>query len=170
MKKILLLTSLFLCLLMYNDHYIKASESTNTNVKVDSTLTEQNIFMVLLRNNIKYPEVVLSQIMIETGYLKSRLCRKNNNLLGMTVPSKRETTALNESGYAKYANWFECIADYKLYQDFVFSKHTFTSKNQYIAYLQKNYAKSPNYKSRLIQLSKEYELRNPYNFMFYTTL
>lgn len=121
-------------------------------------------------NDIKYPEVVLSQIMIETGNLTSKLCKINNNLLGMTVPSKRETTALNNKGFAKYENWFSSILDYKLYQDFVFSHKNITNKKQYIAYLHKNYAKSPTYKNKLTNLSNKYELRNSYNIMFYTNL
>ena len=117
---------------------------------------------MLLLNNIKYPEVVISQIMIETGWLTSRLCKVNNNLLGMTVPSKRETTAINEKGFAKYTSWIECILDYKMYQDYIFSRNHITSKKQYIAYLHKNYAKSPTYKKRITELSKTYELKNSF--------
>ena len=119
---------------------------------------------MLLLNNVKYPEVVLSQIMIETGYLTSKLCKVNNNLLGMMVPSKRETTAINNKGFAKYTNWIDCILDYKLYQDYILSRNKIDTKKEYIAFLHKNYAKSPNYKKRLTELSKDYELRNPYNF------
>ena len=100
----------------------------------------------------------------------TKLCKINNNLLGMTVPSKRETTALNNKGFAKYENWFSSILDYKLYQDFVFSHKNITNKKQYIAYLHKNYAKSPTYKNKLTNLSNKYELRNSYNIMFYTNL
>lgn len=167
MKKIMLCLSLFLCIVLCNS-YNNSTASENTSqatVKVDSTLSEQNIYLALLINNIKYPEVVLSQIMIETGYLNSKLCKLNHNLLGMMVPSKRETTAINEKGFAKYLTWFDCISDYKLYQDFVFSRNNIQTKTQYIAYLHRNYAKSPNYKKRLTQLSKEYELRNPSNYL-----
>lgn len=164
MKKILLLLVLFVCLIATNQ-FLKADELTKSKVSaVDSALTENNIYVMLLINNIKYPEVVLSQIMIESGNLTSKLCKRNNNILGMTVATKRETTALNESGYAKYKSWFDCIVDYKFYQDLVFSKHKTMTKKQYIAYLHKNYAKSPTYKTKLTQMSKIYELRNTYNF------
>ena len=164
MKRVIILFSL-LCLLMVGTHYIKADEKAATTLvsKMD-TLNETNIYLALLMNNIKYPEVVISQVMIESGWLTSRLCKVNHNLLGMTVPEKRETTAINKSGYAKYYTWFDCILDYKLYQDYVLKKHHITNRKQYIAFLHKNYAKSPTYKTRLTQLSKTYELRNPYNF------
>ena len=165
MKRTMIISSL-LCLLMVGTHYIKASENPKTEIsthKMDS-LNEANIYLALLMNNVKYPEVVISQIMIETGWLTSRLCKANNNLLGMMVPSKRETTAINEKGFAKYTSWIDCIMDYKMYQDYILSKNHITTKKQYIAFLHKNYAKSPTYKTRLTQLSKTYELKNPYNF------
>lgn len=167
MKKIIICLSAFLCLLMCNVKNSTLSAGENAKVetmRVDSTLTENNIYYMLLLNNVKYPEVVLSQIMIETGYLTSKLCKVNNNLLGMMVPSKRETTATNEKGFAKYLNWIDCILDYKLYQDYILSRNKIDTKNQYITFLHRNYAKSPSYKKRLIELSKQYELRNTYNF------
>jgi flagellum-specific peptidoglycan hydrolase FlgJ len=133
-------------------------------MRIDSTLSENNIYIMLLMNRIKYPEVVISQIMIETGYLTSKLCKANNNLLGMMVPSKRETTATNNKGFAKYTNWMDCISDYKLYQDYILSRNKIDNKKQYIAFLHRNYAKSPLYKKRLTELSNKYELRNTYNF------
>ena len=164
MKKIVITLSV-LCLLMIGTHYIQAGETdkgATTTLSTDS-LNEQNIYLALLLNDIKYPEVVISQIMIETGYLTSKLCKRNNNLLGMMVPSKRETTAINEGGYAKYTTWIDCILDYKLYQDYILSRHQITSRKQYIAFLHKNYAKSPTYKTRVTQLSELYILKNPFN-------
>ena len=167
MKKIIICLSAFLCLLMCNVKNCASNAGENAKVetmRVDSALTENNIYFMLLLNNVKYPEVVLSQIMIETGYLTSKLCKVNNNLLGMMVPSKRETTAINSKGFAKYPNWIDCILDYKLYQDYILSRNKIGTKKEYIAFLHRNYAKSPNYKKRLTELSKDYELRNPYNF------
>ena len=167
MKKIIICLSAFLCLLMCNleNSTSNAEETAKVEtMRIDSTLSENNIYIMLLMNNIKYPEVVISQIMIETGYLTSKLCKVNNNLLGMMVPSKRETTATNNKGFAKYTNWIDCILDYKLYQDYILSRNHIDNKKQYIAFLHRNYAKSPTYKKRLTELSNKYELRNPYNF------
>jgi uncharacterized FlgJ-related protein len=166
MKKIILYLTLFLCVvvLLHSDN---SKNNYKGNTHIDTTLNEQNVYLALLINNIKFPEVVISQIMIESGNLTSRLCKKNNNLLGMTVASKRETTALNKKGYAKYKSWLDCILDYKLYQDYILSKNQINNKNQYIVYLHKNYANAPDYKQKLTFLSKKYELRNSFN---YTTI
>jgi hypothetical protein len=141
--------------------YIKSnadSDVTNNSVAVftDSTLNEYNVYKALLFFDIKYPEIVMSQIKLESS-LTSNLCKNNNNLLGMTVPYKRNTTAINTKGFAKYKNWIECIIDYKLYQNYIFSKNNLDTKKKYIAYLHRNYAKSSNYKTQITNLSKKYE-------------
>lgn len=128
-------------------------------VFTDSTLNEENVYKALLFFKVKYPDVVISQINLESSHLKSKLCKSNNNLLGMTVPYKRNTTATNSKGFAKYNNWIECIIDYKLYQDYILSKNNLDTKKKYIAYLHKNYAKSSSYKTNLTNLSIEYETR-----------
>lgn len=142
--------------------------SENSDIKkesrIDSVLNETNVYSSLIKLGIKYPEVVMSQIMLESSNLTSRLCIKNNNLLGMTVASKRATTAINKSGYAKYRTWIESVIDYKLYQEYILSKHNLNTKKKYIAFLHKNYAKDKNYRNTLINMSKEYELRNTLNF------
>jgi uncharacterized FlgJ-related protein len=166
LKKLFICFCVFLCILLINTEQ-KAnsakSNEENTVLSIDSNLTEENIYISLMLNNIRFPQVVLSQIMIETGYLTSKLCKINNNLLGMMVPSKRETFAINNHGYAKYSDWFQCIADYKLYQDYIFARNNIQTKAQYIAFLHRNYAKSPDYKKKLIKLSNKYELRDTYN-------
>jgi uncharacterized FlgJ-related protein len=167
MKKTLLILTIILSFIgsgfiMFNSNNVETKYSYN-----DTTLNESNVYITLLRLNIKYPEVVMSQIMIESSHLTSRLCRKNNNLLGMTVPGKRQTTAINEEGYAKYKSWMDCVLDYKFYQDYIMSRHKLNTKSKYIAFLHKNYANSANYKSSLISMSKSYELRNPFNFINY---
>ena len=164
MKKLILAISIGLFIVL-GFSGIKAENNINKpkTATVDSALTENNVYTMLLLYNIKYPEVVMSQIMIESAYLKSKLTKRNNNILGMTVATKRQTTAVNKKGFAKYLNWIDCIYDYKLYQDYILSKNSIISKKQYISFLHRTYAKAPNYKSRLTELSKTYE-RNTLNF------
>lgn len=166
MKKLLITISVFVCLLFVQLKHLKADETPSKMEYVqDTVLSEDNVYLTLLFYNIKYPDVVMSQIMIESAYFTSKLFKSNNNLLGMTIPSKRQTTALNKNGkYAQYSSWIQSILDYKYYQDWVLSKNKIDNKKQYIAYLHKNYAKSPTYKSKLTKLSQNYELRNPHNF------
>ena len=167
MKKLFICLIVFLSLLSITDKNTHITEIPMLTQRVDSTLNEENIYVALLMKNIRFPKVVLSQIMIESGYLTSNLCKKNHNLLGMTVASQRETTALNEAGYAKYSNWFDCIEDYKLYQDYIFSKNDIKTEKQYISFLNRSYAKSPDYKQKLTYLSKRYEFQDKFTFLNY---
>lgn len=108
-------------------------------------LNKYNVILILKYYDIKYPDIVLSQSLIESGNFSSKLCYKYHNLFGMNVPSKRLTTAINNSGYAKYNNWIESIGDYKLYQEYIITNNCITSRKEYLQYLRKNYAESPNY-------------------------
>ena len=161
MKKILLIISLF-TLLFAASSYMDFNKSTDKieYSTTDSVLNENNVYLTLLAMEIKYPDIVMSQIMLESSHLTSRLCVKNNNLLGMTVPSKRPTMAINKIGYAKYNSWMDCIMDYKLYQDYVLSNFNINNKSKYVSFLQRNYAKSKDYKHNLLKLSKNYEIKN----------
>jgi len=165
MKKILLIISISLCVLFgaTNFAFKTIGDSRTEALKADSVLSEQNVYFAIIALGIKYPDVAMAQVMIESGSLTSKLCKKNNNLAGMTVPSIRETTAINKTGFAKYASWLQSIIDYKMYQDYIFSKHKITSKKQYIAFLHKHYAKSPTYKAAVTKLAKYYSNLNPLN-------
>lgn len=69
--------------------------------------------------NIKFPEVFIQQVIVETGELSSLICLENNNLTGMKFPYKRTTTAIgSQRGHALYKHWIESIRDYALWQDF----------------------------------------------------
>ncbi len=68
--------------------------------------------------NISHADVVVQQIILETGNLTSAICLENNNLFGMKEPRVRETTALGtKRGHAYYKNYIESIKDYKLWQE-----------------------------------------------------
>lgn len=71
------------------------------------TLTLDNVLREIKRQEIKFPEVVLRQCILETGYLKSNICKKYNNLFGFYYISD----------YLKFNNWKESIAYYKKFQD-----------------------------------------------------
>lgn len=58
----------------------------------------------------------------ESGFdgTRSAYALKYNNLTGMRYPSRRETTAkrMGYSFYSVYENWFDCMADFKIYVDY----------------------------------------------------
>ena len=68
-----------------------------------TTLTVENLRKELNIQNVPYPEIVIAQSIIETGYFKSKLCVKYNNILGLRT----------KKGYKHYNSWKDCVADYK---------------------------------------------------------
>lgn len=67
-------------------------------------LTIENIISELKRNDIQYIDIVVRQIIWETGHLKSRKCLKDNNLFGFNGKVK------------KFDKWEDSIKYYKLWQ------------------------------------------------------
>jgi uncharacterized FlgJ-related protein len=97
---------------------------------------------------IKFPEMVFKQAMLESGWLKSRLAKKQNNLFGMKMPRKRETfaTKKGKNNYAYYESWAHSVADYKLYQD----NRNITDINSFLS--NSKYSQTHNYKERLMAI------------------
>jgi hypothetical protein len=136
-------------------------------IKANETpLTSENLKLEINRQDIFCPNEVYAQMQLESGRLGSYLSKKANNLLGMRFPFKRATSAIglflpaknqivygtqdellkyrSENNYAVYANWQDCVKDYKLWQ-----KECFKLKDKYLAFLGTYYAEDSNYISKI---------------------
>lgn len=106
------------------------------------TFTPEKMVKEIVRLNIKHPDVVIAQAMLESGNFKSNLFQKNNNIFGMKYPRQRSTTAAgNRYGQSFYKNWYDSIKDYKLWQEA--RNLTSLSKDEYINKLNKIYCIPP---------------------------
>lgn len=128
---------------------------TNTETVQDKRCTKENVYQALKREGVQFVDIAFAQIMLESGELKSRITRTNNNFLGMKMPAKRETTAIAEiNGYAFYPGWEACIKDYVLFQRYVIKgKHM--TRGQYLAFIGKRYSECSTYKKRVLRVIKE---------------
>lgn len=77
-------------------------------------LNKENVYREIMRNDIKFSDIVLRQSIIESGWYKSHNCLVRNNLFGMTGGNK---TNDNIHGYAIYPNWMESVKAYKRWQE-----------------------------------------------------
>jgi len=115
------------------------------------SFSELNVYKQLVKIGVAYPDVVLAQAKIETGNFTSKIFKENNNMFGMKLPERRQTTAVGESrNHAKYTNWIQSIRDYKLWQDQMI--HKAPTKHAYLAYLKRNYAQDKNYIKKIKQI------------------
>jgi uncharacterized FlgJ-related protein len=117
--------------------------------------TKEKLIQYLKDLNIKYPEVVYAQAVMESGNFKSKMFKDNNNLFGMRKAKSRCTVALEGGTYAKFKTWRESVIDYALYQS-TFAKKI-GSRSEYIDHLAKNYATGNAYKGHLLEVLEQVE-------------
>ena len=137
----------------------------NSKIKKDQEIEIVEIVTVdseidsLIRNiNIRYPNVVKAQIILESGHMLSTRAIRDNNLTGMKVAKARPTTAINKNNhYAIYRSIEDCIIDYALWQSQNLNLKYCRSEEQYMEFLQKNYAEDHNYKVKLQKIMKTFE-------------
>jgi len=104
-------------------------------------LTISNLYREIVRNGILYPEIVLAQAILETGWFRSSLCRNRNNLFGLTNPRTGK--------YFEFGHWTESVRAY-------YTKVQYKYKGgNYLLWLRKiGYAEDPNYVRSVIKVLK----------------
>lgn len=75
--------------------------------KPDRALNIENLLAVLRQYDVKFPQIVAAQALLETGYFTSRVCLENNNLFGLRRPSN--------GSYYTFNSWEESVKAYKDY-------------------------------------------------------
>jgi len=114
----------------------------------DDQFSQDALVEEIKKLNIRFPHIVLAQSILETGYWESRIYQENHNLFGMKQARARATTANGtQLGHAYYDDWKESVTDYALYQAAYLNK--IRKENQYLRYLDKNYAEAKDYDKKL---------------------
>jgi hypothetical protein len=131
---------------------VSQEELYNSNV---SSFFDNKIIFIRELLNIKFPEVVYAQAVIESGNFTSKKFREDNNLFGMRKAKSRCTLAFGTGTYAKFKTWRESVIDYALYQT-AFAKKCRT-RAEYVNHLARNYATGSNYSGHLLQVIEEVE-------------
>lgn len=104
---------------------------------------EEGIDEALIYYDIKYPDIVKAQAILETGNYTSNLCVNHNNLFGL-YDSKNKR-------YYSYKHWYESIEDYKR---LIQSKYD--NNKYYYEFLEDiKYASDKKYVSKLKEIVKE---------------
>lgn len=130
-----------------NNHYELVETNIETN---EDSITICMVEQLLKNNNMEHWEIVLAQIILESGRLTSNLSKTNNNLLGMKHPRQRPTTSLEErNGYAYYSDWQSCVFDYMIWQSRYAKK---LSVEEYYQKLEDSYAEDKEYVNKLKEI------------------
>jgi len=111
----------------------KPVEKTIKFYVVNDTLTLDNVYKELVKQEVKYPDIVIRQCILETGNLSSYNCKVRNNLFGF----------YNGKEYLCFGSWQECVKYKKQWQDKKYKKgnyYTFLKKLPYasdVCYVEK---------------------------------
>jgi hypothetical protein len=169
--KICLLILLFLSnVSIISNGELPLSEIENRNFEAQRTIyyyqirdlpfSEELLIKCLYYEKIIYPEIVLTQARLETGFYTSDIFKNGNNLFGMKYPKYRTTTATGTyQGHAQYSHWIESVIDYRKFQDWYMSlgyRITGTEIDEYLVFLQWiKYAEDPHYIPKIVKLGFE---------------
>ena len=121
------------------------------------SFSKEALVKELKRLNVRFPEIILAQSILETGHFSSRIFVENNNLFGMKEARARSTTAAGtQLGHAFYDDWKQSVIDYALFQNAYMNR--LRKEKSYLKYLEKNYAEAENYDVRLLQIIEKENL------------
>ena len=156
----MLKTFLLTGLLLLGTITTKAQE---TQVQIDSntkeSITKESLYEQIMKYGIKFPDVVFAQAVLESGQFTSKLFKSANNLFGMKIPTKRESSAngKTKSGYSSYEDWNFSVYDYSLWQNFMLKNKSDLTKKEYLALLGKVYAEDKRYVSSLKRVIEQHK-------------
>lgn len=107
------------------------------------TQTIPNLYEEIRRNGIQYPNIVLAQAILETGWFRSSVCRDKHNLFGLTNP--------RTGNYYEFNHWTESVRAY-------YTKVQYKYKGgSYLLWLKDiGYAEDPRYVQSLCRILKGY--------------
>ena len=124
---------------------LKASIAMAKGIDLVPPLTIANLASSLQRHKVKFPNIVIAQALLETGYFTSRVCLEHNNLFGLRRPS--------DGGYYHFDNWEESI---RAYRDYVQYKY---HGGDYYRFLQRiGYAEDVEYMRKVRKIAISLQL------------
>lgn len=128
--------------ILSNPDRIKSDKDSNLFERLcylrSSKLTFDNFVEYLDILQIENRDIIVRKAIIESGWFKSYLTTKYNNIFGMCTPTSRETTAIGEAfertvdydsinekpacsitySYAKFEHWTDSVDDLLLWQEY----------------------------------------------------
>lgn len=105
-------------------------------------LTPENVYAQLEKYDIKHPEIVLRQSILETGWYECQYCSlQHNNIFGFRYKKK----------YLEFDNWVEAVKYYKKWQE-----KRYKGGDYYVFLKSIGYATSKTYISKLKSIKVDF--------------
>lgn len=129
------------------DKTLPVPQDTITTPEFYNQTAEDGLQAALEYYDLHHPDIVFAQAQLETGYFKSALYTKHNNLFGL-YSSKHQR-------YCRFGHWTESVVAYK---DWI--QRRYKPPNDYYGFLERiHYASDPLYIWKLKQMVKRNEKR-----------
>ena len=148
--KVVLTFSMIAIILMYmykNTAQTSSQDIRHTPIKNPTFYDkspQDGLWEALLFYDIKHPEIVYAQALLETGYFRSKGCTRDNNLFGLYNSKMKR--------YHKFNHWTESVVKYKEW-----IQYRYKPPNDYYEFLRKiHYAEDPMYITKLKQVVKKH--------------
>ena len=119
-------------------------------------MSPRAMYQYMKEIGIKYPEIVWSQVALESRFC-SQVCKENNNYFGMKLAACRPNVQTGENlGHATYRNWKMSVIDYALWQS---STGVWKLKDEaaYFNYLDQRYAEGANYAIKVKEIRDNFD-------------
>ena len=137
---------------------ISEYEYVDTIEVIKEPVHSDSLKLYLKRINIKHPDIVYAQAVLESASFSSDLYFSNANLFGMKPAKSRPYTYIGvKKGYAEYSHWKQSVLDYALFQS-AFMRGL--SREEYFIYLQRNYASDTKYVRKLQAIMEREDSEN----------
>lgn len=145
----------FLIYFIARNPVVKNETKIQVMYDLNDPYTEVKVRSYLAELNVKYPNVALAQMKLESANGTSKVFREGNNLFGMKNPVRRPTTSLGErDNHAYYSHWRQSCIDYALYQAFVSNAENLASESEWLDFVGRVYAQDDSYKKKLVVIIK----------------
>ena len=115
---------------------------------LSSGQTPSEVLKELKKQDVKHPEIVLAQSILETGWYKCSECSMDvNNIFGLWNSKEQK--------YFPYASWKKSIGGYKRGIQYKYFKKEYTDYYQFLEEL--GYASDPHYITKLKSIVEKLE-------------
>ncbi len=131
---------------------VKASVLTQS---IGRTSLLDSVFVYMEKIGVKHSDIVIRQVIVETGWLKSNFLMNKNNLFGFQ----------NRSGYLNFPNWKSSVDFYKNWQSRYYLDN---SEDYYDFLLRVKYASAKKYVEYLKKIDIPEKYAHPNPFVNYT--
>ena len=148
-------TSIFL-----NNKIKQSNTQSQILYDINDPFSQEKVRIYLKELHVRYIDVAVAQMMLESASGTSKIFREGNNLFGMKYPVRRATTALGErNGHAYYSHWRKSCEDLALFQNFIANPENMDSESAYLDYIGRVYAEDGSYRKKLIKIKNSFRTK-----------